>query len=231
MRLVMKFLLISICLILNSNCQEQCLKLKHVWKPEAIEKTLRQAHNLDKLHDKNGKNILHFAATKDTNGTLISSILKTYPALLESVDHDGNTPLHFAAFHGNSRGVELLLEAGAQPNAANKNGKTAAHKAVQIGNFTTQSLQNLKVIITLLANHKANLNIQDFTGNTLLHDAATRSNPRVYFELYKIDGINHSLTNHQRCTASQLSKIAQSPILSERYLQNSFNKPINATSV
>lgn len=226
----MKFLLISICLILNSICQEQCLQFKHVWKPEAIKKTLREEGNPDRLHDKSGKNILHFAATKDKNGAIISSILTTNPELLESVDQDGHTPLHFAAFHGNYRGVELLLEAGANANATNINGKTAAHKAVQLGNFSTECLQHLKVIITSLRNHKANLNIQDHTGNTPLHDAAARGNSTVYLELYKMDGINHSIRNNDRYTASQLSKIAQSPILSERYLQ-SHNKPINATSV
>lgn len=227
----MKFLLISVCLILNSICQEQCLKFKHVWKPEAIAKTLRDENNPDKLRDKNGKNILHFAATKDKNGTLISYILTTYPILLETTDNDGHTPLHFAAFHGNYRGVELLLEAGANANAVNINGKTAAHKAVQLGNFTTECLQHLKVIIASLFNHKADLNLQDFKGNTLLHDAAARGNPAVYTAINNIAIIKREIKNQDKYTATQLSKIAQSPILSMRYLKNHINKSINATSV
>lgn len=216
----MKFLLISVCLILNSICQEQCLKFKHVWKPKAIENTLREENNPDKLRDKNGKNILHFAATKDKNGAIISYILTTYPMLLDTTDNDGHTPLHFAAFHGNYHGVELLLEAGANANAANINGKTAAHKAVQLGNFTTECLQHLKVIITSLFNHKAKLNLQDYKGNTFLHDAAARGNTTFYLELYKMDIINHGARNQDKYTASQLAKIAHSPILRDRYFKN-----------
>ena len=56
-------------------------------------------------------------------------------------DVDGRTPLHLAAFHHNVECVELLLQYGAIPKLTNKNGKTAAHKAMEVGN---------EVILTML---------------------------------------------------------------------------------
>jgi ankyrin repeat protein len=43
---------------------------------------------------------------------------------VELVDHDGHTPLHYAARSGSRRAVEMLLAAGADPGAVGKDKKT-----------------------------------------------------------------------------------------------------------
>lgn len=42
----------------------------------------------------------------------------------------GSTALHWAVFHGNIEAVELLLKAGANPNATNLNGVTPIQYAI-----------------------------------------------------------------------------------------------------
>ena len=45
----------------------------------------------------------------------------------------GSTPLHWAAFYGESSIANLLLQANASPTAVNKNGRTPVQYAEQTG--------------------------------------------------------------------------------------------------
>lgn len=224
------FIIVGLPILISSQ-ELSKLRLKHVWKKELIEKTISENPNIETLQDKDGKSILHHAAIKDTEGNIITYLATTFPKLLEQTDFDGHTPLHFAAFHGNYKAVEVLLSLNANPNALNKSGKTPGHKAVQLGDFNTTCLQYMKVIFAELHNHQANFNLQDYHGNTLLHDAASRGNTAVYYVAHSLIGMNLVLKNHDKYTAAHLFKISQSPILAERFIKNLINKPINATSV
>lgn len=212
-------LLYLLCTYLTTSCQEPFLKFKQVYNAAAIRKTIFSVHNAQELRDANGKTILHYAASKDKKDNLIKRIAEIYPALVEKTDNDGHTPLHFAAFHGNYNAVELLLSLKANPNALNRYGKTPGHKAVQLGNFDTDCIQHIKVILGTLHNYHANLNLQDIYGNTLLHDAAIRGNPVLFDTVFQIPGIDANTINAKNYTAEQLFIVSQDSLLIEQYFK------------
>ncbi len=77
---------------------------------------------------------LHLARTADVVRLLVAAgaQLETLNATLAE-DEQGMTPLHRAVLVGNRDTVRALLEAGAQPNAANANGEPLLHAAVFAG--------------------------------------------------------------------------------------------------
>jgi hypothetical protein len=74
-------------------------------------------------------------------------------------DQEGWTPLHLAVMVKEPRIVELLLEAGADPNAKAKNGRTPLHLAVE---------QGKEDLVALLLDKKADPNALDSDGRTPL---------------------------------------------------------------
>lgn len=77
---------------------------------------------------------LHLARTADVVRLLVAAgaHLETLNATLAE-NEQGMTPLHRAVLVGNRDTVRALLEAGAQPNAANANGEPLLHAAVFAG--------------------------------------------------------------------------------------------------
>jgi ankyrin repeat protein len=64
---------------------------------------------------------IHDAARKgDVNK--VKALLKADPTLISDKDKEGNTPLHVAAFHGQTAVVAALIDAGADVNAKNNYG-------------------------------------------------------------------------------------------------------------
>lgn len=64
---------------------------------------------------------IHDAASKgDVNK--IKALLQSDPKLVSSKDKLGNTPLHLAAFHGQTAATQALIDAGADVNAKNSYG-------------------------------------------------------------------------------------------------------------
>jgi ankyrin repeat protein len=64
---------------------------------------------------------IHDAATKG-DVKKIQAILAADPTQLNAKDKLGNTPLHWAAFHGQLAAVKVLIDAGANVNAKNNYG-------------------------------------------------------------------------------------------------------------
>lgn len=225
------FFLISLVTLATQGMDFFPLKFKHVWKKEAIEQTIKSGINPDTACDPHGKTLLHYAASKDKDGTLITSICNCYPELINHTDYDGHTPLHYAAFHGNYIGVEILLNAGSNPNIASTCGKTPLHKAVQLGDNPKSLFHHIRVIVAILVNHRADTNQKDHAGNTFLHDAALRASSSLYQMLAQTPGADLNLKNLEKYTPKQLLAIARSTILSERYIKNHSTQAPTSTSV
>lgn len=76
---------------------------------------------------------LAFDAIQAKDDAKLAAILKQHPWLAKASGTNGNHLLHFAVNHDNSRLVSVLLEAGADPDAANDKGATALTQAAYGG--------------------------------------------------------------------------------------------------
>jgi ankyrin repeat protein len=81
-----------------------------------------------------------------------------------------DTPLHYAAIHGDIEIVEMLLSRGAKINAENRYGITALHGAVKSKNME---------IIELLLRKGANVNTRNNYGITPLHHALEQCSEEI----------------------------------------------------
>jgi|GEM_PF-6745950 len=106
---------------------------------------------------------LLFSAISDQNLSTIDSVLASDPQAIGRIDASGTTPLHSAVSTGNSDIVNLLLKAGANPSAPDRDGLTPLHHAAYLG---------LDKIGKRLLEMRAKANIQGRQGWTPLHEAA-----------------------------------------------------------
>lgn len=164
--------------------------------------------------DADGKTLMHYATFYDWNGSLIEALYKACPELLEKKDYAQYTPLHTAAFHGNSKAVEALLAQGAHHSALNQVGKTPAHLVMALNNFPA-----IKIIIRQLINAGASVNAQDCYGNTPLHYFALQGDEELYQHMLGFTQWDTSIKNRDNYTAEYLFLTAQSPRIAQAYIQ------------
>lgn len=88
--------------------------------------------------DRNGFAPLHFAA--QSWNVDVAQVLVNAAAIIDIRNGYGNTPLAVAVFNSRGRGelIELLLQAGADPLAANTTGQTPIGLARLIANYDVQ---------------------------------------------------------------------------------------------
>jgi ankyrin repeat protein len=87
-------------------------------------------------------------------------------SLIDATDKHGSTPLHCAAWKGNARMVEELLELGANIDAQNENdhyGTTALHAAAH---------GNRAGVVAVLLAYGADRNVTNRQGRTPLEETA-----------------------------------------------------------
>jgi hypothetical protein len=109
-------------------------------------------------------NELFFFAIDHHLCSLIPAIIHEIPmVLLKKNPDDGATPLHFAIRQEDVKIVELLLQAGADPNQLDENRGRPLNYAVK---------KCLHPIVDLLLDHGAEIGAQEKTGRTALHSAA-----------------------------------------------------------
>lgn len=122
--------------------------------------------NPDKINEtgKNGQTALHVAARID-NEKVVRMLLH-FKADVNARDHDGKTPLHYAAMSGAKaiRVVALLLKTGAKVDAEDNLKATPLSLAASFGNTA---------VVKLLLAKNANPAHPDLYGAQALHNAAT----------------------------------------------------------
>lgn len=108
-------------------------------------------------------------AANEGRADLVESILMRDITTKDSVDDDGYTPLHRAAYTNNVDIAKILLQYGANVNAKTEFEWTPLHSAVKWSNAECAAL---------LLQHGADVNALSQGQQTPLHIAATVSNCR-----------------------------------------------------
>jgi ankyrin repeat protein len=135
-------------------------------KPIKAARLLEYQHGACRdFKDGNGRTALHFAASSNAQGVdaVANRVLELAPLAHGFKDDNGATPIILAAAVGGVAGcaarmVRLLLEAGADPAAADKDGVQAAHHAAAQGHVD---------VLQLLHAKGAPLNVASGAGNPL----------------------------------------------------------------
>ena len=108
-------------------------------------------------------------------------------ALINANDHFGHSPLHYAAYKGNSRFVDFLLRNGGNPNARSKHFSTPLHSAAWG--------RNLKVAEILLEDG-ADVNAETDEGETPAMTAALRGEKDLLEILFSLSADPHAKDVH-----------------------------------
>lgn len=99
----------------------------------------------------------------------IEDLLVSYPDLIKTVDTDGDTALHHAAYTGQAKMVQFLIDHHAPKDAANYGGHIPLHYAAMVG----------QVEIARLLMNDRNINSVNHLGFTPLHMASMAGSTRV----------------------------------------------------
>jgi serine/threonine-protein phosphatase 6 regulatory ankyrin repeat subunit B len=103
-------------------------------------------------------------------------------------DYDNETVLHDAAWGGNVKLFEFLVEGGLDVNSSRNDGKTVLHQCCMSG--------KIDMCKYLVAYHEELLNVTDMFGYSALHDAAWGGNTELFaFLLEKGLDINCKANN------------------------------------
>ncbi|MBP3416622.1 MAG: ankyrin repeat domain-containing protein [Spirochaetaceae bacterium] len=113
------------------------------------------------LRLEDGQTPLHLSSIQNHTG--ITSYLLEQGANISAQDISGATPLHESIRYGNLENARLLLDAGAKVNAQDNLGKSPI--------LLIMPKTNQAEIYSLLLSYRANVNIKDMYGDSVLHIA------------------------------------------------------------
>ncbi len=115
--------------------------------------------------------------------------------LVNSRSGDGFTPLHLACFFGQLEAAEILIRAGADPNAISANRIAIIHSA---------AASRMAAIVKLVLQAGANPDAQQQGGYTALQGAAAHNNVDMAKALLDA-GADRSIANDDGLTAANLA--------------------------
>uniref|UniRef100_A0A8W7P8K4 Tyrosine-protein kinase n=1 Tax=Anopheles coluzzii TaxID=1518534 RepID=A0A8W7P8K4_ANOCL len=120
-------------------------------------------------------NLLH-RATKESNYTVVSELLKCGYRNIDSKNQDGQTAVHLACLHADDKILLKLIERGANINSRDAKGNTPLHYACAKRN----GLEMVRMLIKAAASLQAR---NSETGWVPLHEAADNGNIEAIQEL------------------------------------------------
>jgi len=159
-----------------------------------------------RVKDSAGNNVLH-ALARTQNVSMMLKIINKAPELLHDENIYGRTPLAELArradrppYHIDEKFItaaRIMINAGADPSAADENGRTLMHHAV---------LQDKQNFIEFLHSRKINLDVVDKNGQAALHIAIDKKNLTVLDRLLDM-GADPDLTDSRGWTV--LDRLAE----------------------
>lgn len=147
-----------------------------------------------------GPRLSVFEAAAAGDAARVREIVGADPALANGVAPDGYSPLGLAAFFKRREVVRYLLEAGADPRPASREGRFAPlHSAVA----TDTGASDIE-IVRMLLDAGADLNAKSQSGSTPLHTAAFTGD-RASLNLLLKRGADPAIRNNDGKTAGDLA--------------------------
>jgi ankyrin repeat protein len=137
---------------------------------------LKNGADISNARGRDGENALHVASRYAETTDLIDFILETGKFDINGVDNNGWTPLHCAINETYNRDINArhLIQKGADPTIANKEGDTPLHLAVLYCRiWYTEYIETISLI---LENDQVDINRRGNNGRTPLHHAIKGSN-------------------------------------------------------
>ncbi|GFS60633.1 b-cell lymphoma 3 protein [Trichonephila clavipes] len=138
----------------------------------AIVKLLMRCGSSVTLKDRNGNTVIHLAVKSGTNKDVLGLILSHSDAkdILNALDHEGYSALHYAVLKNNKTAVWCLQKVGAQMNVVDgKSGRSPLIHAI---------LNRNEEMVSLLLEYGACPDVTDYSGRSafeLALHASTKS--------------------------------------------------------
>ncbi|XP_021101332.1 nuclear factor NF-kappa-B p100 subunit isoform X2 [Heterocephalus glaber] len=149
------------------------------------------------LLDRHGDSAMHLALRAGVGApgllrALLQSGAPALPQLLHMPDFEGLYPVHLAVRARSPECLDLLVDSGAEVEAAERQGgRTALHLATE--------MEELGLVTHLVTKLHANVNARTFAGNTPLHLAAGLGSPTLTRLLLKAGADIHAENEEPLC--------------------------------
>jgi len=149
--------------------------------------------------DKEGRTPLHLSTGAESSKCCKLLIKKVPTGMINEVDNDQMSALHWGAFHGNHKHIELLLDAGADMALVDKEGKRPIH--------WTSGNKHKKAAAKLLERDPGMVEHVDNEGRTVLHLAIADSSTDVVKVVVK-----HCTATDRQATLSVPDAMNRTPL-------------------
>ena len=151
--------------------------------------------SMQEIDSDSGKSALHFGA-QSGNEEVVDYLLANTYINVNMQDDFNNTALHYSILAPLPYATIRLLKEGANPDIRNLRLQTPLHMAVEKNNILG---------CKLLIENGANINQQDYAGNTAFHYAAMKSNSKGMLDVFydHMGELDTSIKNNEGKTARE----------------------------